>query len=79
MSESCANRCVRGARRRPHVASPYPARLRLSRIFRRSDTPGDPDAVPLRRALMWGLVALVLVVGVVLYFKYARLVVPILS
>jgi hypothetical protein len=53
--------------------------LRLSRIFRRSETTADPDAVPLARALLWGLVGAVLLVGLALYFKYARVVVPLLT
>jgi hypothetical protein len=53
--------------------------LRLSRIFRRSETTADPDAVPLVRVLVWGLFGVVLVVGLVLYFKYERVVMPLLS
>jgi hypothetical protein len=50
--------------------------LRLSRIFRRSDATADPDAVPLGRALLWALFGVVLLVGLVLYFKYERVVLP---
>ena len=53
--------------------------LRLSRIFRRSETTADPDAVPLARVVLWSLFAVVLVVGLVLYFKYERVVMPLLS
>jgi hypothetical protein len=68
------------ARRRPHAAAPQPAHLRLSRIFRRSETTAtDPDAVPLVRVLLWGLFAAVLLVGLVLYFKYERVVLPLLT
>lgn len=67
------------ARRRPHAATPKPARLPLSRFFRRSDATADPDAVPLGRALVWALFGVVLVVGLVLYFKYARVVLPLLT
>jgi hypothetical protein len=52
--------------------------LRLSRIFRQPEPAPDPDAVPLRRVLVWALVGLVLVAGLVLYFKYERLVAPLL-
>jgi hypothetical protein len=53
--------------------------LRLSRIFRRSAATADPDAVPLGRALLWALVGAVLLVGLVLYFKYERVVLPLLT
>ena len=53
--------------------------LRLSRIFRTAESPPDPDAVPLRQAVLWSLFAIVLVTGLVLYFKYERLVVPLLT
>ena len=67
------------ARRRPHAATPQRACLRLSRIFRRSDVTADPDAVPLGRALLWALFGVVLLVGLVLYFKYERVVLPLLT
>jgi hypothetical protein len=35
--------------------------------------------VPLVRALMWLLFGVVLLVGLVLYFKYERVVLPLLS
>jgi hypothetical protein len=53
--------------------------LRLSRIFRRSETTDDPEAVPLGRALLWAVFGVVLLVGLVLYFKYERVVVPLLT
>jgi hypothetical protein len=53
--------------------------LRLSRLFRRSETTADPDAVPLGRALLWGLFGIAILVGLVLYFKYERVVVPLLT
>jgi hypothetical protein len=53
--------------------------LRLSRVFRRSETTADPDAVPLRRVLLWALFGVVLLVGLVLYFKYERVVLPLLT
>jgi hypothetical protein len=67
------------ARRRPHVASPFTAQLRLSRIFRRAETSANPDAVPLGRAILWGVFGIVLLVGLVLYFKYERIVAPLLT
>jgi hypothetical protein len=53
--------------------------LRLSRILRHPETATDPGAIPLKRALWWGLFAVVLLAGLVMYFKYGRLVVPLLS
>jgi hypothetical protein len=53
--------------------------LRLSRIFRRAEPSANPDAVPLGRALLWGLFGVVLLVGLVLYFKYERVVAPLLT
>ncbi|MEO7711312.1 MAG: hypothetical protein ABIV10_00150 [Gemmatimonadaceae bacterium] len=53
--------------------------MRLSRIFRTSESPPDSDTVPLRQAVLWALFAIVLVIGLVLYFKYERLVVPLLT
>jgi hypothetical protein len=53
--------------------------LRLSRIFRKTETTTDPDAVPLGRALLWAAFGVVLVLGLILYFKYERVVVPLLT
>jgi hypothetical protein len=53
--------------------------MRLSRIVRQPDSPTDPDAVPLRRMILWIVVGAALVVGVVLYFKYERLLVPLVG
>ena len=58
---------------------PHSGPLRLSRILRLSKTTSDADALPLRRALLWLAFGVVLVVGLVLYFKYERLVVPLLT
>lgn len=53
--------------------------LRLSRIFGRAETTTDPDAIPLRRALLWIVFGVVLVAGLVLYFKFERVVVPLIT
>jgi hypothetical protein len=44
-----------------------------------SQQPSDVDAIPLRRVLLWALVGVAIVVGVVLYFRYERLIVPLLG
>ena len=53
--------------------------LRLSRFLRGQGSTPDPDAVPLRRALLWLLFGAVVIAGLVMYFKYERLVVPLLT
>jgi hypothetical protein len=53
--------------------------LRLSKILRSSKSTSDSDAIPLRRALLWLMVGVVLLIGLGLYFRYERLVVPLLS
>lgn len=53
--------------------------LRLSRILKPEDTRIIEETVSVRRALFWGVIALILVLGIVLYFKYERLLVPLLG
>jgi type VI protein secretion system component VasF len=54
--------------------------VRFSRFLRHPDeTPPRPSEVPVRRAIMWGLIAAAIVVGLVLYFLYARLLQPLVS
>ena len=52
--------------------------LRLSRILRQEESP-LADRIPMRRIVMWTLVWVGVIVGIVLYFKYARLLVPLLG
>ena len=61
----------------PHL--PHSGQLRLSRILRQSQSTPPSDAIPLGRALLWLAFGVVLIVGLVLYFKYERLVVPLLT
>jgi hypothetical protein len=80
--ESCANRrelfaCV--VQEEGRTSPPTIGPLRLSRILRGSGSPSDPAALPTRRTLLWLLFGAVVVVGLVLYFKYERLVVPLLT
>ena len=57
-----------------------PLRVRFSRFLRQPDeTPPGPAEVPARRALMWGLIGAAIIVGIVLYFLYARLLQPLSS
>jgi hypothetical protein len=53
--------------------------LRISRILRGQGSTPDPDAVPLRRTLLWLLFGVMVMAGLVMYFKYERLVVPLLT
>jgi type VI protein secretion system component VasF len=51
--------------------------VRLSRLLPRSSS--DDEAVPLRRVVVWGLVAAAIVVGLVLYFIYERQITPLVG
>ncbi|CAN5438837.1 hypothetical protein BH09GEM1_BH09GEM1_07050 [soil metagenome] len=52
--------------------------MRLSRMFRADDeTPGEN--ISLKRMLFWVAVWIGLLVGIALYFKYARLLTPLLA
>jgi hypothetical protein len=52
--------------------------MRLSRMFR-ADDESQGDTIPLRRVVFWAAVWIALLVGIVLYFKYARLLTPLLA
>jgi hypothetical protein len=54
--------------------------VRFSRFLRHPDeTPPRPSDVPVRRTLMWSLIAAAIIAGLVLYFIYARLLQPLVS
>lgn len=53
--------------------------MRLSRIFRPEDVESVEDAVPMRRTLFWILVGLAILAGIVLFFRYARFLSPLLD
>jgi hypothetical protein len=53
--------------------------LRFSRNVGDQGSPPDPDAVSPRRALLWLLFGALVIAGLVMYFKYERLVVPLLT
>ena len=47
--------------------------MRFSRYLRHPDeTPPKPAEVPVRRWVMWSVIGAAIVVGLVLYFLYAR-------
>lgn len=53
--------------------------LRLSRIFRPDEAQHLEEQIPFRRKVAWGLVWVGIVVGIALYFIYARLLTPLLA
>lgn len=53
-------------------------RMRVSGTDRH-DKPPDDGRIPMRRAVLWGLIGLVILVGVYLYFQYERVLAPLVS
>ena len=51
--------------------------VRLSRLLPKSSS--SEDAIPLRRVVVWALVAVAIVVGLVLYFVYERQITPLVG
>lgn len=51
--------------------------MRISEI--QQQLPPEEQSVPVRRALAWSLVLVVLAVGLFLYFRYARELQPLLD
>ncbi|MFN2564780.1 MAG: hypothetical protein ABR499_07200 [Gemmatimonadaceae bacterium] len=45
----------------------------------RHDEPPEEQRVPMRRAVIWGVIGVAVVVGVYLYFQYERVLAPLLS
>ena len=45
----------------------------------RHDEPQDEPRVPTRRAVLWGLIGVAVLVGVYLYFQYERVLAPLVS
>ncbi|MDB4881195.1 MAG: hypothetical protein JWL60_2641 [Gemmatimonadetes bacterium] len=48
-------------------------------MFRATEAPGAGGPVPLRRILLWGALGLAIAIGVVLYFRYARQLAPLVG
>lgn len=59
--------------------TPISRPLRLSRILRPEDGTNLDETVSFRRAVLWVLVWAGILVGVALYFRYARLLTPLLA
>jgi hypothetical protein len=53
-------------------------RMRVSGTERHDKGP-DEDRVSKRRALLWGLICVAVLVGVYLYFQYERVLAPLVS
>lgn len=54
--------------------------MRFTRFLRQPDeTPPQPSRLPIRRLLLWALIGVAIVVGLVLYFLYARLLEPLVA
>jgi hypothetical protein len=45
----------------------------------RPDERSDEQRVPLRRAVLWGLIGVAILLGVYLYFQYERVLAPLVS
>jgi hypothetical protein len=53
-------------------------RMRVSGT-ERHDEPPDEQRVSLRRAVLWALIGVAILVGVYLYFQYERVLAPLVS
>jgi type VI protein secretion system component VasF len=53
--------------------------LRLSRVLRPAGPSTADERIPLRRILFWVAVWVGILVGIVFYFRYARLLTPLLG
>jgi hypothetical protein len=53
--------------------------LQRSRIISQSDSTSGDEPVPIRRVLLWSIVAALIVVGIVLYFRFERQLTPIVG
>jgi type VI protein secretion system component VasF len=45
----------------------------------RHGKPSEEDRVPRRRAILWGLIGVAILLGVYLYFQYERVLAPLVS
>ena len=53
--------------------------MRLSRMLPGNSNADPGDSIPLRRAMLWVVVWIGLLAGIVLYFRYARFLTPLLG
>jgi hypothetical protein len=53
--------------------------LRLSRVLRPADLQSAEERIPVRRILFWVAVWVGILIGIVFYFRYARLLMPLLG
>jgi hypothetical protein len=52
--------------------------MRVTGTERPQESP-DEQRLPLRHGLVWALIAIAVLVGVLLYFRYVRVVAPLVS
>jgi hypothetical protein len=52
--------------------------MRVSGTDRPKD-PSDEQRLPFRRAILWGVIGVAVIVGVILYFQYERVLAPLVS
>ena len=53
--------------------------MRLSRVIRQPEDQQESERVSIRSAILWALVAIAIIGGIVLYFRFERYLVPILG
>ena len=53
--------------------------MRLSRVLKPNDAKYQDEIIPMRRIVIWVVVWIGILVGILMYFKYARLLTPMLG
>ena len=53
--------------------------MRLSRVLKPNDIKYQDETIPMRRIVIWVIVWVGILSGIVMYFKYARLLTPMLG
>ena len=63
----------------PFSLTPNPPQVRLTRVLRSDDSNNTDERIPVRRIVFWVAVWVGILLGIVFYFKYARLLTPLLG
>jgi hypothetical protein len=87
MTRTCGGRCWRriAYREEPRdLSRPQGCKKKATYLMRvptteRPQESSDEQRAPLRRALVWGLIGVVVLVGILLYFRYERALAPLTS
>jgi hypothetical protein len=53
--------------------------VRLTRVLRPDDSDNADERIGVRRIVFWAVVWVAILMGIVFYFKYARLLTPLLG